>query len=132
MHCPEGATPKDGPSAGVTMATSFLSLALNKSIDPTVAMTGELTLTGKVLRIGGLREKAVAAKRSGAKTIIFPKDNLNDWEELPDNVKEGLEPLAADWYNDIFQKLFKDVNTKEGNSVWKAEFEILDAKKEKD
>ncbi|AJQ08014.1 AHL_G0001800.mRNA.1.CDS.1 [Saccharomyces cerevisiae] len=132
LHCPEGATPKDGPSAGVTMATSFLSLALNKSIDPTVAMTGELTLTGKVLRIGGLREKAVAAKRSGAKTIIFPKDNLNDWEELPDNVKEGLEPLAADWYNDIFQKLFKDVNTKEGNSVWKAEFEILDAKKEKD
>lgn len=132
LHCPEGATPKDGPSAGVTMATSFLSLALNKSIDPTVAMTGELTLTGKVLRIGGLREKAVAAKRSGAKTIIFPKDNLNDWEELPDNGKEGLEPLAADWYNDIFQKLFKDVNTKQGNSVWKAEFEILDAKKEKD
>ncbi|CAI4056211.1 hypothetical protein SUVZ_02G0950 [Saccharomyces uvarum] len=132
LHCPEGATPKDGPSAGVTMASSFLSLALNKSIEPTVAMTGELTLTGKVLRIGGLREKAVAAKRSGAKTIIFPKDNLNDWEELPDNVKEGLEPLAADWYNDIFQKLFKDVNTKQGNSVWKAEFEILDAKKEKD
>ncbi|CAI4037223.1 hypothetical protein SMKI_02G0910 [Saccharomyces mikatae IFO 1815] len=132
LHCPEGATPKDGPSAGVTMATSFLSLALNKSIDPTVAMTGELTLTGKVLRIGGLREKAVAAKRSGAKTIIFPKDNLNDWEELPDNVKEGLEPLAADWYNDIFQKIFKDVSAKQGNSVWKAEFEILDAKKEKD
>ncbi|KOH00824.1 ATP-dependent Lon protease PIM1 [Saccharomyces eubayanus] len=132
LHCPEGATPKDGPSAGVTMASSFLSLALNKSIEPTVAMTGELTLTGKVLRIGGLREKAVAAKRSGAKTIIFPKDNLNDWEELPDNVKEGLEPLAADWYNDIFQKLFKDVDTKQGNSVWKAEFEILDAKKDKD
>lgn len=80
LHCPEGATPKDGPSAGVTMATSFLSLALNKPVDPTVAMTGELTLTGKVLRIGGLREKVVAAKRSGAKTVIFPKDNLNDWE----------------------------------------------------
>lgn len=132
LHCPEGATPKDGPSAGVTMATSFLSLALDKSIDSTVAMTGELTLTGKVLRIGGLREKAVAAKRSGAKTIIFPKENLSDWEELPDNVKEGLDPLAADWYEDIFQRLFADVSNKEGNNVWQSEFEKIDAKKEKD
>lgn len=132
LHCPEGATPKDGPSAGVTMATSFLSLALNKSTDPTVAMTGELTLTGKVLRIGGLREKAVAAKRSGAKTIIFPKENMSDWAELPDNVKEGLEPLAADWYEDIFQRLFSDVSADEGNTVWKSEFELLDAKKDKE
>ena len=129
LHCPEGATPKDGPSAGVTMATSFLSLALNKSIEPTVAMTGELTLTGKVLRIGGLREKAVAAKRSGAKTIIFPKDNWSDWEELPANVKEGLTPLPADWYGDIFEKLFPDVTKEQGNTVWASEFAILDAKK---
>lgn len=131
LHCPEGATPKDGPSAGVTMATSFLSLALNKSVDPTVAMTGELTLTGKVLRIGGLREKAVAAKRSGAKTIIFPKDNLSDWEELPDHVRDGLDHLAADWYEEIFQRLFADVSLEEGNQVWKEEFEKIDAKKEK-
>lgn len=129
LHCPEGATPKDGPSAGVTMATSFLSLALNKSIEPTVAMTGELTLTGKVLRIGGLREKAVAAKRSGAKTIIFPKDNWSDWEELPANVKEGLTPLPADWYGDIFEKLFPDVTKEQGNTVWASEFALLDAKK---
>ncbi|CCF57271.1 hypothetical protein KAFR_0C02780 [Kazachstania africana CBS 2517] len=128
LHCPEGATPKDGPSAGVTMATSFLSLALNKSIEPTVAMTGELTLTGKVLRIGGLREKAVAAKRSGAKTIIFPKENVSDWEELPENVKEGLEALPADWYDDVFERLFSDVGTIKGNNVWKPEFEIIDAK----
>ena len=132
LHCPEGATPKDGPSAGVTMATSFMSLALNKSIDPTVAMTGELTLTGKVLRIGGLREKAVAAKRSGAKTIIFPKDNWSDWEELPENVKEGLTPLPADWYGDIFSKLFADVSTEQGNATWASEFELLDAQKKKD
>jgi len=132
LHCPEGATPKDGPSAGVTMATSFLSLSLNKSIEPTVAMTGELTLTGKVLRIGGLREKAVAAKRSGAKTIIFPKDNWSDWEELPANVKEGLTPLPADWYGDIFNKLFPDMSTEEGNAVWASEFALLDAKKNKD
>lgn len=131
LHCPEGATPKDGPSAGVTMATSLLSLALDRSVDPSVAMTGELTLTGKVLRIGGLREKAVAAKRSGAKTIIFPKDNLNDWEELPDHIRQGLDHLAADWYEDIFQKLFSDVSPTEGNQVWREEFQKIDAKKEK-
>lgn len=128
LHCPEGATPKDGPSAGITMATSFLSLALNKSIDPTVAMTGELTLTGKVLRIGGLREKAVAAKRSGAKTIIFPADNMSDWEELPSNVKKGLEPVPADWYSDVFKRLFSSVSKEDGNNVWQSEFKIIDEK----
>ncbi len=84
LHCPEGAVQKDGPSAGITMATSLLSLALDTSLDPTIAMTGELTVTGKVLRIGGLREKTVAARRAGAKTIIFPADNLSDWLELPE------------------------------------------------
>lgn len=131
LHCPEGATPKDGPSAGVTMASSFLSLALNKSLDPAVAMTGELTLTGKVLRIGGLREKAVAAKRSGAKVIIFPKDNMNDWADLPDHVKEGLEPLAADWYDQVFDKLFSDVSHEAGNSMWKPEYDNIDSKEAK-
>lgn len=66
------------------MATSLLSLALDHKVDPTIAMTGELTVTGKVLRIGGLREKAVAARRSGAKMIIFPADNISDWLELPE------------------------------------------------
>ncbi|KAH9887830.1 lon protease [Xylariomycetidae sp. FL2044] len=84
LHVPEGAVQKDGPSAGITMATSLLSLALESPIDPTVAMTGEITLTGKVLRIGGLREKTVAARRAGCKTIIFPEDNTSDWLELPD------------------------------------------------
>jgi Lon-like ATP-dependent protease len=84
LHCPEGAVPKDGPSAGITMATSLLSLGLDYPIDPTIAMTGELTVTGKVLRIGGLREKAVAARRAGAKMIIFPEDNMSDWLELPE------------------------------------------------
>ncbi|KAH3901811.1 ATP-dependent Lon protease PIM1 SCDLUD_001593 [Saccharomycodes ludwigii] len=133
LHCPEGAVPKDGPSAGVTMATSFISLALNKCVDPTVAMTGELTLTGKVLRIGGLKEKAIAAKRSGAKTIIFPKDNLSDWEDLPETVKEGLEPLAADWYDQIYERLFSDITTTEGNKVWESEFKKIEEKeKEKE
>ncbi len=84
LHVPEGAVQKDGPSAGITMATSFLSLAFDAPIDPTVAMTGELTLTGKVLRIGGLREKTVAARRAGCKTVIFPADNMSDWLELPE------------------------------------------------
>lgn len=84
LHCPEGAVQKDGPSAGITMATSLLSLALDKPLDPTIAMTGELTVTGKVLRIGGLREKTVAARRAGASMVIFPADNLSDWLELPE------------------------------------------------
>ena len=84
LHCPEGAVQKDGPSAGITMATSLLSLALNRSLDPTIAMTGELTVTGKVLRIGGLREKTVAARRAGARMIVFPRDNTSDWLELPE------------------------------------------------
>lgn len=84
LHCPEGATPKDGPSAGITMTSSLLSLALKTPIKEHVAMTGEITLTGKVLRIGGLREKTVAARRAGAKTVIFPKDNMSDWLELPE------------------------------------------------
>jgi Lon-like ATP-dependent protease len=91
LHCPEGAVQKDGPSAGITMATSLLSLALDKPLDPTIAMTGELTVTGKVLRIGGLREKTVAARRAGSKMIIFPDDNTSDWLELPD-VCRSLSP----------------------------------------
>ena len=84
LHCPEGAVQKDGPSAGITMATSLLSLALDREVDARVAMTGELTVTGKVLRIGGLREKTVAARRAGATSIVFPKDNMSDWLELPE------------------------------------------------
>ncbi|KAJ1668521.1 ATP-dependent Lon protease pim1, partial [Coemansia sp. RSA 25] len=85
LHVPEGATPKDGPSAGVTMTTALLSLALSRPVCNDVAMTGELTLTGRVLKIGGLKEKTIAARRAGVKRILFPKANLADWEELPAN-----------------------------------------------
>ncbi|KAK2759550.1 ATP-dependent Lon protease pim1 [Arachnomyces sp. PD_36] len=121
LHCPEGAVQKDGPSAGITMASSLLSLALNKPLDATVAMTGELTVTGKVLRIGGLREKTVAARRAGAKTIIFPADNMSDWLELPENIKEGIEGHAVGWYSEVFDLVFPDIDADVANNVWKSQ-----------
>ncbi|KAF9949412.1 ATP-dependent Lon protease pim1 [Mortierella alpina] len=122
LHVPEGATPKDGPSAGITMTTSLLSLALNKPLDPTIAMTGELTLTGKVLKIGGLKEKTIAAKRSGVKILIFPQANLSDWEELPENVKEGVTGVPAAWYEDVYKVVFGDtISEVDGNQVWRKE-----------
>ncbi|KAL1846443.1 ATP-dependent Lon protease pim1 [Paecilomyces lecythidis] len=133
LHCPEGAVQKDGPSAGITMATSLLSLALNHPLDPTIAMTGELTVTGKVLRIGGLREKTVAARRAGAKTIIFPADNMSDWLELPENIKEGIEGHPASWYSDVFGIVFKDLDKQAANHVWKEQLADRGSKKnEKD
>lgn len=121
LHCPEGAVQKDGPSAGITMASSLLSLALDEKLDPTVAMTGELTVTGKVLRIGGLREKTVAARRAGAKTILFPRDNMSDWLELPENIKEGIEGRPVDWYADVFEYIFPNLDHERANGLWKDE-----------
>ncbi|KAF2805924.1 ATP-dependent protease La [Mytilinidion resinicola] len=121
LHCPEGAVPKDGPSAGITMATSLLSLAINEPLDPTIAMTGELTVTGKVLRIGGLREKTVAARRAGAKMIIFPEDNLSDWLELPENIKDGIAGKPVGWYRDVFGLVFPGLDREAANALWKKE-----------
>jgi ATP-dependent Lon protease len=90
LHIPEGATPKDGPSAGITMSTALLSLMKNTQIKPGWAMTGELSLTGQVLPIGGLKEKTVAAKRNKIKHIIIPKGNVRDLEKIPAHVKKGL------------------------------------------
>ncbi|KAM3481613.1 hypothetical protein MY5147_000599 [Beauveria neobassiana] len=116
LHVPDGAVPKDGPSAGITMATSLLSLALEAPVNPTVAMTGELTLTGKVLRIGGLREKTVAARRAGCTTIIFPKDCMSDWLELPAAIKEGIEGHPVEWYTEVFDLVFPDLDRAAANS----------------
>ncbi len=91
LHIPEGATPKDGPSAGITMATTFVSLFTGKKLKPNLAMTGELSLTGQVLPIGGLREKTVAAKRNKIKTIIIPKANERDLDDIPEIVKKGIK-----------------------------------------
>ncbi len=91
LHIPEGATPKDGPSAGITMATALISLIRNKTIVNRLAMTGELSLTGQVLPIGGLKEKTIAARRNNCRQIIIPKQNLRDLDEIPDYIKNGIQ-----------------------------------------
>jgi ATP-dependent Lon protease len=91
LHVPEGATPKDGPSAGVTMATALVSLARHKQVNRDIAMTGELTLTGRVLPVGGIREKIIAARRAGIRELILPHENLRDFDEMPDYLKTGLK-----------------------------------------
>jgi ATP-dependent Lon protease len=106
LHVPEGATPKDGPSAGVTMATALLSLARGQRTRISVAMTGELTLTGKVLPVGGIREKVVAAKRSGLKTLILPAANQRDVDELPEFLTDELTFHFVSKYEDVFNVVF--------------------------
>ena len=106
LHIPEGAVPKDGPSAGITIATNFVSLLSNKKIRPHLAMTGELSLTGKVLPIGGLREKSVAAKRNGIKTILIPKANEKDLEEIPELVKKGLTFIPVSHISEVLENAF--------------------------
>lgn len=107
MHIPEGATPKDGPSAGITMVTSLLSLLLNKPVMQNLSMTGELTLKGKVLAIGGVKEKLIAARRSSIHTLIFPRDNKPDYDELPDYLKKGMKVHFVEHYDEVFEIAFK-------------------------
>lgn len=106
LHVPAGATPKDGPSAGITMATSILSLAMDKPIKKAIGMTGELTLTGQVLPIGGLKEKVIAAKRNKLRTIIFPKQNEKDLGEIPENVKKGMTFHPVERFEDVAKLVF--------------------------
>jgi ATP-dependent Lon protease len=106
LHVPAGATPKDGPSAGITMASALLSLARNKPVRR-IAMTGELTLTGEVFPIGGVREKLIAARRAGIKEIILPADNQGDYDEVPEHVKKGLKIHFANRFEDVVPLLFK-------------------------
>ncbi|NOY37254.1 MAG: endopeptidase La [Chlorobi bacterium] len=103
LHVPEGATPKDGPSAGITMALALYSLATGTTIKPALAMTGELTLTGKVLPIGGVREKTIAAKRAGIRELVFPHANRKDFEELPDYVRKGLTPHYVNSFREVLK-----------------------------
>lgn len=106
MHVPEGATPKDGPSAGITMTTAMLSLALNKPIRNDLAMTGEISLTGKVLPVGGIKEKVMAARRAGIKCIVLPDQNKRDYDEMPEYLKDGLEVHFATDYSTVYDVAF--------------------------
>ncbi|XGA79164.1 endopeptidase La [Halomonas sp. CH40] len=106
LHVPEGATPKDGPSAGVTMTTALLSLARHQSINRPLAMTGELTLTGQVLPVGGIREKVIAARRSDIFEVILPEANRRDYAELPDYITDGVTVHFAERYQDVADIVF--------------------------
>lgn len=108
LHVPEGATPKDGPSAGCTMVTSLLSLAMNKPVRQNVAMTGEISLTGKILPVGGIREKTIAAKRANVTCLILPEENRKDFFDLPDFIKSDLEVHFVSHYNQIYDIAFGD------------------------
>lgn len=101
IHVPEGATPKDGPSAGIAMCTALVSVQTNIPVRADVAMTGEITLRGEVLRIGGLKEKLLAAHRGGIKTVIIPADNERDLKEIPDNIKEDIAIKPVKWIDEV-------------------------------
>ena len=104
VHVPEGATPKDGPSAGVAMVTSIVSAVTGIEVRRDIAMTGEITLRGRVLPIGGLKEKLLAALRGGLKTVLIPKENEKDLAEIPDNVKEGLEIISVGMVDEVLSE----------------------------
>eukprot|EP00479_Gromia_sphaerica_P012767 TRINITY_DN6862_c0_g1_i1.p1 TRINITY_DN6862_c0_g1~~TRINITY_DN6862_c0_g1_i1.p1 ORF type:complete len:167 (-),score=30.46 TRINITY_DN6862_c0_g1_i1:93-539(-) len=106
LHIPEGAIPKDGPSAGVAMVTSFLSLALDKPIPDNLAMTGEITLTGKILPVGGIKEKTMAAKREGIQTLIMPSTCDASFDELDDELKGGFNVHFVDEYRQVYDIVF--------------------------
>lgn len=126
LHVPDGATPKDGPSAGITMATAILSLALSVKIKAGYGMTGEITLTGEVLAIGGLREKIVAAKRVGIHKIIYPKDNLQHLEEIPDYVKKGMSFFPVSRYEEVAALMFDEKILLKANPSFREKLKALE------
>ncbi len=117
IHIPEGATPKDGPSAGITMVTALLSLLTATPVTQDLGMTGELTLTGRVLPIGGVKEKLIAARRSGLKIIIVPKDNVRDYDELPEHLKKGITVHFVEHYDEVFGIAFPELVQQQQQSI---------------
>jgi ATP-dependent Lon protease len=103
LHIPSGAQPKDGPSAGVTMATAIVSLASGRKVKPHLGMTGEITLRGQVLRIGGVKEKVLAAHRSGLRTVIMPKGNQQDLDDVPDEIKQSMKFICVDTVDQVIE-----------------------------
>jgi len=122
VHVPEGATPKDGPSAGVAMVTSIVSALTQIPIRKDLAMTGEISLRGRVLPIGGLKEKLLAALRGGLTTVLIPEENAKDLAEIPDNVKKGLEIIPVQHVDEV---LAKALTTEPVAIEWDEEQEAL-------
>ena len=107
---PEGATPKDGPSAGCTIVTAAVSLATGMPVRENLAMTGEISLRGKILPVGGIKEKVIAAKRAGVDTVILPADNKKDYDDLPELVKDDVHVHFAETYEDVYKIAFPQSN----------------------
>ncbi|MCO4753602.1 MAG: endopeptidase La, partial [Bacteriovoracaceae bacterium] len=127
-HVPEGATPKDGPSAGITMATALTSAITDIPVRQDVAMTGEITLRGRVLPIGGLKEKLLAAKQSGIQTVIIPEKNAKDLVKVPDEIKQGLNIHPVDQAEKVL-KIALDLKKPEDFMKERA-FKVLDGENE--
>ena len=109
IHLPEGATPKDGPSAGIGICTALVSVLTNTPVRADVAMTGEITLRGEVLPIGGLKEKLLAAHRGGIKTVLIPEQNVKDLAEIPENIKNYLDIHPVKWIDDVLELALEHV-----------------------
>ncbi len=131
IHVPEGATPKDGPSAGIAMCTALVSVYCNIPVRADVAMTGEITLRGEVLKIGGLKEKLLAAHRGGIKTVIIPKENESDLREIPDNIKADLTIVPVKWIDEVLQVALQNMPTAYSDEEYRElEAEAFDRPKE--
>jgi len=115
IHVPEGATPKDGPSAGIAMATALVSILTGVPVRSDVAMTGEITLRGKVLPIGGLKEKLLAALRGGIRLVLIPKENEKDLAEIPQRIKKGLEIKPVQWIDEVLELALERLPEGEGD-----------------
>ena len=110
IHLPEGAIPKDGPSAGITMVTAMVSALTRRRVKGGLAMTGEITLSGRVLPVGGIKEKVLAAHRYGVKTVLLPERNLQDLEEIPDNVRRQMKFIAVKHMDEVLNLALEDKN----------------------
>lgn len=108
IHLPEGAVPKDGPSAGVTMVTAMLSALSGRRVKGKLAMTGEISLSGKVWPVGGIKEKMLAAHRYGVKTVLLPQRNMQDLDELPDNIRKDMEFIPVKHLDDVLKIALED------------------------
>jgi len=119
IHVPEGATPKDGPSAGIGMCTAIVSVLTGIAVRADVAMTGEITLRGQVLAIGGLKEKLLAAHRGGIKTVVIPEENERDLKEIPENIKSALEIRPVRWIDQVLDIALERMPDPVSDEEWK-------------